>query len=60
MESSLGTLLGFLLCIGDSEMEVLMLLIEESSALPLIEIYFVSSSIKYFACISTGHAELQL
>lgn len=42
------------------KMVVLMLLIEISSALPLIEIYFVPRSIKYFACISTGRAVLQL
>lgn len=35
-----------------------MLIIEISSALPLTEIYSVSRSIKYFACISTGRAVL--
>lgn len=39
---------------------VVLMFIEVSSFLPLIEIYFVSSYIKYFACISMGHAALQL
>lgn len=39
-------------------MEVLLLIVKVGSGLPLFEIYFVSSYIKYYACISMSHAVL--
>lgn len=41
-------------------MVVLVFTVKAGSGLSLFEIYFVSSYIKYFACISMSHAVLQL
>lgn len=41
-------------------MVVLVFTVKAGSDLSLFEIYFVSSYIKYFACISMSHAVLQL